>query len=123
MVESGKAGNQPQETDQLESVIQVITGAFIAQTDVVNQNLSKTTIDKTKRQVQLSEDLEKELRIDLEELTAQVDQIEKKVILNINSKENSDGLLTHLQKEYDDCLKVDVARFKYLIDEDVRTWR
>ena len=85
--------------------------------------MPKGSIEKAEKWVVLCEDLRKELLIDLEELAAQADQIKKKVILNINSEANSDGLLTHAQEEYEACLTVNVPQFIHLINADVRTWK
>ena len=74
-------------------MLQAYKGLGNTQIVALNQNLEKEALQKTEQKAEQIKILKSQLTSELEELDVHIEKIRQKVILNLKSDENPQGLL------------------------------
>ena len=62
--------------------------------------------------------LKDELHAELCFINDSLDRMKMRIRDNVKNEQNPDGLLTHMEQDYNDCLELRKFQFAFLLEED-----
>ena len=65
--------------------------------------------------------MKKDFMNDFGEIAELIEILRRKIVENLKTEQNYEGLLTSTQESYEACMKVDIHSFRALLDKDVET--